>query len=77
MTRSHRIKRNERKPLKNLTTKRLIVPLFALDVQRRIISRVDELMALCDRLEASASAGSHQHYSSTSLAVLRSALPQR
>ena len=42
--------------LKNLTTehlKRLTVPLFPFDVQHRIVAKVDELMALCDRLEAS------------------------
>lgn len=42
--------------LKNLTTehlKRLIVPLFDLNVQRRIVAKVDALMALCDQLETS------------------------
>ena len=42
--------------LKNLTTehlKRLTVPLYPIAVQRRIVAKVDELMALCDRLEAS------------------------
>jgi type I restriction enzyme S subunit len=45
--------------LKNLTTehlKRLAVPLFPIDVQRRIIAKVDAVMALCDRLEASLAA---------------------
>ena len=42
--------------LKNLTTehlKRLMVPLYAVDVQQRIVAKVDELMALCDQLEVS------------------------
>jgi type I restriction enzyme S subunit len=42
--------------LKNLTTdhlKRMLVPLFGLDLQRRIVAKVNELMALCDQLEAS------------------------
>ena len=45
--------------LKNLTTehlKRLVVPLPPLAEQHRIVAKVDALMALCDRLEASLTA---------------------
>jgi type I restriction enzyme, S subunit len=62
--------------LKNLTTehlKRLIVPIYPIEVQNRIVAKVDELMGLCDQLEAqltTTQADSHRLLE----AVLRDAL---